>query len=345
MGINRRTFLSYLAALSALPLLPASFAHAFDRIAGRFGQIPNPSDIQRVISAGPPADLLLLALAPEKLLGFSSFDLSGESGVLFSETVRRLPRLGRLSGRASTLSLEKLLTLNPDIIIDCGSADETYRSLAQRTSQQTGVPYVLVDGGLLDTPSQLRQVGQLLNVAARAEQQAQFAEAILQRANVYRTSAQTEKPRFYFARGAMGLETGLRGSLHTEAVELLGFENVATAGELKTLTQVSMEHILRWNPELIITQDVQSYQHITHSEQWQGVHAVAQQRVILMSGLPFGWLDAPPGLNRLLGLCRLQSHFDPATAQQLKSDTRTFFRLFYHTDLNDAQLEQLLRVA
>ncbi|AOR63462.1 iron ABC transporter substrate-binding protein [Pectobacterium wasabiae] len=345
MGMNRRAFLSYLAALSALPLLPASFAYAFDRIAGRFGQIPAPSDIRRVISAGPPADMLLLALAPEKLLGFSSFDLSGESGALFSETVRRLPRLGRLSGRASTLSLEKLLALNPDIIIDCGSADETYRSLAQRTSQQTGVPYVLVDGGLQDTPAQLRQVGQLLNVTTRAEQQAQFAESILQRANAYRVNAQAEKPRFYFARGALGLETGLRGSLHTEAVELLGFENAATAGELNTLTQVSMEHILTWNPEVIITQDVQSYQHITRSEQWQGVDAVARQRVILMSGLPFGWLDAPPGLNRLLGLCRLQSHFDPATAQQLKSDTRAFFHLFYHTDLNDAQLEQLLRVA
>lgn len=342
MGINRRQFLSYLAVFSTLSFLPSVFAQVVNRIVGRFGQIPKPHDIHRVVSAGPPADILLLALAPEKLLGLSSFDLSGNSGALFSDTLRKLPRLGRLSGRGSTLPLETLLSLNPDIIIDSGNVDETYRSLAKRVADQTGIPYVLVDGGLQDTPSQLRQVGQLLGVSERAERQALLAERILQRAADYRSDSHSEKRRFYFARGAMGLETGLSGSIHTEAVELLGFENVATAGELNTLTQVSMEQILSWNPEVIITQDIQSYQHILHSELWREVQAVTQQRVILMSGIPFGWLDAPPGVNRLLGLCRLQSHFDVQRGQSIADDVRQYFRLFYHSELDDAQLEQVL---
>ena len=60
---------------------------------------------------------------------------------MFSDDLRKLPRLGRLSGRGSTLSLEALLTLEPDIIIDSGNV-ETYRSLAKRVSDQTGVPCV-----------------------------------------------------------------------------------------------------------------------------------------------------------------------------------------------------------
>lgn len=342
MGISRRTFLSYLAAFSTLPLLPSVFAQPSDRIAGRFGQLPAPHEIRRVISAGPPADMLLLALAPEKLLGLSSFDLSGDTGSLFTDAVRRLPRLGRLSGRGSTLSLETLLSLNPDIIIDYGDVDETYLSLAKRVAEQTGVPYVLVDGGLQDTPSQLRQVGRLLDVDARAEQQAQFADRILRHASDYRASRYAEKPRFYFARGAMGLETGLRGSLHTETVELLGLENVAVAGGLSTLTQVSMEQILSWNPEVIITQDIQSYRQITRSDLWRGVQAVMQRRVILMPSIPFGWLDSPPGVNRLLGLRRLQGHFDRGVTRHIAEDIREFFRLFYHTELDDMLLEQLL---
>ena len=46
--------------------------------------------------------------------------------------------------------------------------------------------------------------------------------------------------RFYAARGARGLETGLQGSLHTEAAELLGLHNVAHIPGRQGLTQVSM---------------------------------------------------------------------------------------------------------
>ena len=93
--------------------------------------------------------------------------------------MRKLPHLGRLSGRGSTLSLETLMALEPDIIIDSGNVDETYRSLAKRVSAQTDVPYVLMTAAKRQPNSKLRQTGALLGVAEKAETLALIAEQYL----------------------------------------------------------------------------------------------------------------------------------------------------------------------
>ncbi|EJH5378795.1 iron ABC transporter substrate-binding protein, partial [Escherichia coli O145:H28] len=75
---------------------------------------------------------------------------------------------------------------------------------------------------------------------------------------------------------------------------------------------------------------------------WQGVKAVAEQRILFLSGLPFGWLDAPPGINRLLGLRRLHAWLDPAINRQFKSDMQHYAQLFWHCSLSDADYQKLV---
>ena len=76
---------------------------------------------------------------------------------------------------------------------------------------------------------------------------------------------------------------------------------------------------------------------------WSQVRAVADNRVYLAPSLPWGWIDAPPSLNRLIGLRWLLSVFHPAEARiDLRSETREFYRLFYGVDPTDDQLAQLL---
>lgn len=134
MPVTRRRLLQAMAAAGLLRGWPAFSAEA---LTFAVGSLPAPQNIHRVISAGVPADLLLMAAASEKLLGFSSFDFSQTGKDLLPEAITRLPKLGRLAGRATTLSLEKLLALKPDLIVDCGNADETWTSQAQRIRSQT----------------------------------------------------------------------------------------------------------------------------------------------------------------------------------------------------------------
>lgn len=68
-----------------------------------------------------------------------------------------------------------------------------------------------------------------------------------------------------------------------------------------------MENLLSWQPDIILVQDAITAQYLREDPVWQGVKAVADRRILFLSGLPFGWLDAPPGINRLLGLRRLHA--------------------------------------
>ena len=69
---------------------------------------------------------------------------------------------------------------------------------------------------------------------------------------------------------------------------------------------------------------------------WDQVRAVAQNKVYLAPSLPWGWIDAPPSLNRLIGLRWLLKTFYPAEAGiDLPADTRAFYELFYGVKLDD----------
>lgn len=325
-----------------LPSLQAQGVTAPENlIVGHFGNVPPPHQINKIISAGYPSDILLLAIAPEKLAGFSSIDMQSEQSSLFLPPLNLLPKLGRLAGRGSTLSLESVLAINPDLIIDVGLSDPTYLSTSQKVSQQTGIPYLLISGKLSDSPEQIKQLGALLGISDRVTPLADYAERILQQSQDYKNEHHQEM-RFYTGRGPDGLETGFTGSIHTQVAEMLGLKNVADINGFHGISKVSMEQVLLWDPEVIITQDKQFYCLLSHSTLWKNISAVKQKRVFLSPARPFGWVDMPPGINRLLGLRWLQAELSAEPQPQLQQDIKRFFRLFYHIDLTDDNVAALL---
>ncbi|WP_137651620.1 iron ABC transporter substrate-binding protein [Escherichia albertii] len=338
MSLTRRTFAQVLASTLFLPPLP-SFAQSVKFWASL--TLPEAKTITRIVSAGAPADLLLLTVAPEKLVGFSSFDFARQASIPLPDAIRQLPKLGRLAGRASTLSLEGLMALRPDLVIDCGNTDETWVSQARQMSEQTQIPWLLLSGKLKQSAEQIETLGKMLGEEKRAAEQADLARRFVSDAQTFAASPAAHI-RFYAARGARGLETGLQGSLHTEAAELLGLHNVAQIADRHGLAQVSMENLLRWQPDIILVQDSVTADFIRNDPLWQGVKAVVEKRILLLSGLPFGWLDAPPGINRLLGLRRLHAWLDPAVNSQFKNDMQHYARLFWHCTLSDTNYQKMV---
>ena len=88
---------------------------------------------------------------------------------LLLPAVRNLPELGRLTGRGDTANIEVVLTAKPDLIFDFGSVTATYASLATRVQDQTGIPYLLLDGRLDRTADTVRLLGTALGVKERAD--------------------------------------------------------------------------------------------------------------------------------------------------------------------------------
>ncbi len=337
----RRHFMLVSALLLAGSWSGTAAAQDFTDSAGRTVAIP--PAIERVLPAGPPAAVLLYALAPEKMVGWVT-EPSPAAKEFIAEPFRDLPVNGRLTGRGNTANLEMVLAMEPDLILDVGSIDDTYASLADRVQEQTGIPYVLVDGRFDRTPDTIREVGALLGVAERAEEMAAFAEAALARLEATIAGLPEDaRPRVYYGRGPDGLETGLAGSINMEVLGAVGATNVAEAAGAGGLANVSVEQVLSWNPDVILALDPNFRDTVTSDPVWAEIAAVREGRVYGAPTLPFGWFDAPPGINRVIGVAWLTSVLYPGEAtNDLRADVREFFRLFYHVDLDDAQIDRLL---
>jgi iron complex transport system substrate-binding protein len=338
------TPISRRALLAGLALLPGGRARAQSETvrdsANRL--VPVPAGVTRVFPAGPPAAIVLYTLAPDLLLGWPRLNRAEEREFLLPEVGAR-PELGRLTGRGNTANIEVVLGLKPDLILDIGTIADTYVSLADRVQSQTGIPYALLDGRFAAIAATYRTLGRLVGREARAEELATSCERTI--ATVQGRIAavpESRRPRVYYARGPQGLETGLRGSINVETIEFLGAHNVAGEGR-GGLATVSLEQVLAWAPDVIVTIDQDFARTVRTDPLWAAVPAVRQGRVHLSPKLPFGWVDFPPSVNRIIGLWWLAKVLYPdQVPEDVRPIAREFYARFYHVTPTDEQLERIL---
>lgn len=308
---------------------------------GRVVDIPD--TIAVALPAGPPAAVLLYTLAPGKLAGWVNEPSDAAAAFLKPESAT-LPTYGRLTGQGGDANMEIVLQAKPDIIIDIGTVNDTYIDLANRVQEQTGIPYILIDGSFEKSGETYRLLGDLLGEETRAEVLATYAdETLAQLATTLESVPADARPSVYYGRGDEGLETGLSGSINVEILEAVGATNVAAAAGEGGLTDVSLEQILAWNPEIIIAARGNFAEAALSNPDWASIAAVASHAVYVAPSLPFGWIDSPPSANRLIGVRWLQELFYPdAVDINLAADTKEFYSLFYGVELTDEQVGKLV---
>lgn len=223
----------------------------------------------------------------------------------------------------------KIVALKPDLILDYGAIAPRYVDLAKTTQERTGIPTVLLDGSLTEAPRVFRLLGNVLHREQRAETLATFTEALL---------ALSRKPnaslRIVCARGPDGLtlvapETDL-GETFTRA----GWQLVAPPGQ-GPMRQATIEDLRALDPDVIVFTDAAMRVTLSQSEGWRSLRAVRDAHAFVVPNMPFGWLDEPPSINRLLGLAWLAGS-DPRTV------AASFNAVVYGRALTAAQLDALL---
>jgi iron complex transport system substrate-binding protein len=327
-----------LIVFSATPGRAADFVDSAERY------VPLPNQIGRVMAADQSAAVLVYVLAPEKLVGWSR-PLSREQRAYIPAKFARLPVVGQLSGPAPTAAADAVVRLHPDLIIYTGIVSPEAAARADEIQQQTRVPYIVLDGSIQTIPDTLSIVGAMLGVGERGQDLAHDARTAIDglRGRLLITES-TDRPLVYYGLGPDGLETGLAYSEVMASIDQAGVINVAARLGSGELTRVTREQIFQWDPAIIIAQQRTFYNTLLRSRAWRGLETVAKKRVYLAPSDPFGWIDNPAGVNRIIGLPWLSSLCYPAVYQEdLRATVRDFYDKFYRVKLTDKQLEALVR--
>jgi iron complex transport system substrate-binding protein len=244
-----------------------------------------------VIAAGQPAALLIWAVARDRLAGWPRKP-TGRALAALPPRAAELAELGAMAGGGRPAGLEAIAALKPRLVIDYGDVEPEHQDLAARMRARLDIDWRLIDGTLTRIPEAIREAAVLLD--ADAGGLASKAAEVLAR---WRHAP--PGPSFYYARGADGLETGFRGALATEVLEGAGWPNVAVGS--RDIGAVTREQVAAWDPEVIVTLSPVFAAAARLDPVWRWRRDNSLRRILLLPDTPFGWIDRPPSLNRLLG--------------------------------------------
>ena len=82
-------------------------------------------------------------------------------------------------------------------------------------------------------------------------------------------------------------------------LEGAGWTNVAEGS--RHIGRVTREQVAAWDPEAIVTLDPAFARAAADDPLWGRRRGGGRRALLLLPATPFGWVDRPPSVNRLLG--------------------------------------------
>lgn len=317
-------------------------------MAGRKVTVPTAENIESVFSAGPVAAIFLYMVAPDKLLGWN-YELNDVEKSIILDKYQDLPNFGM----GDAVNYEAVIAANPTIAINSGKINDAMVSDCDALSESLGIPVVAVDNELNNSAEAFRFMGELLGVEDHAEELAQYAEQVFTDINALSDIPEEKKVSVYFGNGEDSLETAPRGSQYAQILDAINAVNVADL-ELGdgSRVQISAEQLLAWDPDVIVVNGEpkadksgsSAAEDILSNPDYASLKAVQDQKVYGTPNAPFSWVDRPAGPNRLIGMRWFSALIYPEYIKcDINEEIHKFFDLFYHVDLSDEQLENVLK--
>lgn len=306
-------------------------------------EVEIPKNIDRIAPSGPLAQVVLYTLCPDKLVGLAA-EMKDSQMEFIDEKYRSLPVFGNFYG--DTLNMEAIMSAKPQVVIDIGEMKPTAKEDMKGVQDKTGIPSIFIHMELDSMAEAYRTLGKIVGEEDQAEKIASYVEKTLSEAKEKSESIPDDKKvRIYCGSGDAGLTALIKGTVHSDIIDAAGGENVADVEQSARggVSDISMEQLMLWQPDVILFTPGSIYSDVDMREEWQGLEAVKDKKVYEVPANPYSWIGQPPSVNRIIGIKWLGNLIYPDVFQyDMKEETKEFYKLFYHCEVTDEQVDQLL---
>jgi iron complex transport system substrate-binding protein len=318
--------------------------------AGRELKIPTADKLVKIYFTSGLAQIFCFTLKPDLLAGTSIQFTSAELAYLPAST-SDLTYMGSLSDNGE-IDREALLVEGVQVVFSISSVELSASDISQAEDLQgqTNIPVVCLDGSFDKVAACYRTLGTILGEEKRGEELGAYCEQIYDEVtSAVATIPDDERITLYYAEGPLGLQTEPDASQHAKAFAVAGAINVAAVDVLEGvgMSNVSLEQVLSWNPEVIIAWDFEirggADDIIRKDADWSRIRAVKSGRVYTMPNVPFAWCDRPPGVNRFIGIQWIANMLYPdAYDIDMVERLKEFYSKFYWVDVSDDEAKGFL---
>jgi iron complex transport system substrate-binding protein len=341
------TKLILLTFVLSLPL-SAQQKRMITDMAGRKVAVPA---IVRKVYTDRFASLPVFALSP-KLLCNSTFEIKKAGQKYISPEYENKPM--------SEDNDEEILKMKPDVIICSNMTGSNATEEAATMQKRLKIPVLVINFSLPEYGSMFSFLGKALGCNQQAANLIKYLNTyIYPIGQKLKTLPESKRPQVYYAEGMTGENTEPSGSFHSQVIDFVKARNVArtSIGGMHGMSAVSMEQILKWNPEVILVwsgmpagmglgnagTSKNTYDHILTDPVWSKVKAVSHKRVYQIPYLPFGWFDRPPTTNIIPGVLWAAKTLYPGQFSfNMNQAIEEYFSLFYHVKIDDNDVIRLL---
>lgn len=301
------------------------------------------AEINKTYATAGSVTTIIYMLAPDKLIGWNS--INGTNHYMLSK-YQNLPILGGGQGQGQqNANYETIVAKSPDVIFSGHSGDN---GTIDRIQQKFGsIPVVDVEGdnNLTDIVPAIKFMGYVLGDQNQSNALIDYYNNVLNQVNsTVATIPDSQKKKVYYARSADGLTTFAPGSPQTQLINICGGKSVVQSPVSSGGMGVSMELVLQWNPDVIITSSPQFYNSVYSNPLWANINAVKNKQVYLTPQDPFNWFESPPGANTIIGIPWTAKvlYPDKFKDMDLKGLTKEFYSKFYHYNLTGSEVSNIL---
>ncbi len=329
---------------AATPEIPAEGQTvSFTDSAGRVVELP--SKITKIAVSGPLAQIVVFALAPDKMVGISS-EWDATASKYFAPKYYNLPKIGQLYGTKGEINLEELLKADPDVVIDVGEPKDTIVEDMDALQEKTHIPFVHISANTATVGDTYRALGKLLGMEAEAEKLAVYCDdtyTMMQK--LTEKVGANNKVKLLYCMGEAGLNVVAKGSYHAEILDMMS-NNVAVVDEPSskgTGNEVDMEQLLKWDPSVVVFAPNSVYDTVGSDPTWLQLTAISSGEYYEVPFGPYNWLGFPASVQRYLGMLWLGKLLYPDQADyDLYEKASEYYQLFYHCTLSRDQYDELM---
>jgi iron complex transport system substrate-binding protein len=307
-----------------------------------------PTNPKKVFSSSPASEAWLCALVPDRMIGWAN-KMTGQQLAYYPKEVSNIPLVGGWYGYTEG-NTEGIITKAPDVVISAYNlTDDTQKASAVKDadelSQKLGIPVICVSYVLNDAPNVMRQLGEWLGEAERGAKLADYLQGELDKVSATVAKVPADKVvSYYYAEDDSGLKTEAVDSFHAAVLSYCKLKCVTNVkmSSFMGMEQVSLENVIKWNPEYIFAFSPNAYKTISSSSKWADIKAVKDDHVYRCPSSPQNWFDRSPNALRILGcLYTAATCYPKYCTYDLDTEISQFFKTLYNRTLTTDQIHAL----
>lgn len=302
--------------------------------------------VKTVMAIHPIFTMLALRLAPDKVVSvdkvFTQQYLADNTltALLTNLGLDHIKSLPVTNTFMQKVDPEQVLKLNPDLVVTLDK-DSNAKSLEAATQK----PFLIVSKNTLaDYAKSIRMMGVVLGNTKEADQMADYWEKTISSVSAKTDSiAAKDRPNVYHcAKGNLYATVG-KDTIMASVVKMAGGNNLGDqisndSNSTNESIAVSMDQILKWNPDVVVTDNSSQYNEIMKSPEWKAVNAVKNGKVYCQ--LRYAQVDGLTSLPSLLWYnATLTAPNDASALDSYYKEAKNFFQLFFKYNISDDELK------